>query len=622
MAEFNPLDYGTPVKEQKTFDPLKYGTPVGSEPENDLSFDPEGESYDYATAEKYGITADETGHWPSRAPNGQILKGQKHYSYEKTVAGEEAADHVINKGEDGRYYSQPRMRSPEVKDPLASGKRVQAEISSTLKNIGKVYPVVDTGLNLVTGAYGTVAAGLGGIATLLATGDVDKATKAIAKLQDILVHKPMTPKGQELTEATTYPLKKLDEFGDFVAGPIAEAGHLKTAALVKGAIGASPAIIGGRASVKSGLTRAVPTITKVGTEFSKVVKAGISKGIKPAKTAVGKKLTGPLLDAYYKKADSVVKQIVDNVDNLKLIDKDGNVTKGLPKTLPEMSQALTQLKRKVFEAYDKMGKLSDARAGAPKVDLLKTVDALEKYIADKSIQSHRKNTVKYAKDKIEQLKQDKSRTAVESQRDVEILNEGLTEYYKGQGNKTKGQASVDAIIVENQRTQLGAMLDTMSKDKGNPSSAGYLELRRQYRDILALEPDVNNRAFLDLKKTDKSSLNFSDIVGSHQIVVGALRGDPASIAAGTGIKAVASWFKHRGKSDTIISNMFKKVEKLERKLEGKKVAEPPKVVEHAEKVKSKREKRQEAIAKKKRDKRKKAKKAKEGLQGLKGLSKE
>jgi len=162
----------------------------------------------------------------------------------------------------------------------------------------------------------------------------------------------------------------------------------------------------------------------------------------------------------------------------------------------------------------------------------------------------------------------------------------------------------------------------MSKDKGNPSSAGYLELRRQYRDILALEPDVNNRAFLDLKKTDKSSLNFSDIVGSHQIVVGALRGDPASIAAGTGIKAVASWFKHRGKSDTIISNMFKKVEKLERKLEGKKVAEPPKVVEHAEKVKSKREKRQEAIAKKKRDKRKKAKKAKEGLQGLKGLSKE
>ena len=481
----------------------------------------------------------------------------------------------------GSSVVQDSVGSPVVKDPISSGKSVQDEISGTLKNIAKVYPVIDTGLNLVTGAYGTVASGLGGIATLLATGDVDKASKAVAKLQDILVHKPMTEKGQELTEATTYPLKKLDEFGSAVADPIAEAGHLKTAALVKGAIGASPAIIGGRAAVKSGLTRVVPAVAKVSSEFSKVVKAGISKGIKPAKSSIGKKLTGPLLKSYYKKADSVVKQIVDNVDNLKLIDSAGNVTKGLPKTLSEMSQALTQLKRKVFEGYDKIGKLSDARAGAPKVDLSKTVAELEQYISDKAIQSHRKNTVKYAKDKIEQLQQDKSRTAVEAQRDIEVLNEGLTEYYKGQGNKTKGQASVDAIIVENQRKQLGAMLDAMSKDKSDPSSAGYLELRRQYRDILALEPDVNNRAFLELKKSDKSALNFSDIVGSHQIVVGALRGDPASIAAGSLIKGAATWFKHRAKPDTIISNMFKKVGKLE----GKKIAEPPKVIEYAEKVK-------------------------------------
>ena len=70
-------------------------------------FDPEGSGYDYETAGKYGIKPDKTGHMPSRAPSGQILKGRKHETYEKTLKGEKEAGYVIEKGKDKKYYSRP-----------------------------------------------------------------------------------------------------------------------------------------------------------------------------------------------------------------------------------------------------------------------------------------------------------------------------------------------------------------------------------------------------------------------------------------------------------------------------------------------------------------------------------
>jgi hypothetical protein len=70
-------------------------------------FDPEGTGYDYITAKRNGMTPDKTGHWSSREPNtGQILKGRQHKTYPLTVQGEINAGYTINKGKDGKYYSQ------------------------------------------------------------------------------------------------------------------------------------------------------------------------------------------------------------------------------------------------------------------------------------------------------------------------------------------------------------------------------------------------------------------------------------------------------------------------------------------------------------------------------------
>ena len=71
-------------------------------------FDPEGSGYDYESAQRAGLKRNKSGHLPSRSPkSGQILKGQKHPTYHKTITGEKKAGYEIYKGANGKYYSRP-----------------------------------------------------------------------------------------------------------------------------------------------------------------------------------------------------------------------------------------------------------------------------------------------------------------------------------------------------------------------------------------------------------------------------------------------------------------------------------------------------------------------------------
>lgn len=75
-------------------------------------FDPEGEDYDYETAQEAGMGPSDTGHWPSREPKtGMLLKGRKHPTWMLTEEAEQKAGMEIFKRA-GRYYSRPRRRVP------------------------------------------------------------------------------------------------------------------------------------------------------------------------------------------------------------------------------------------------------------------------------------------------------------------------------------------------------------------------------------------------------------------------------------------------------------------------------------------------------------------------------
>ena len=73
------------------------------------TFDPEGSGYDTVTAKQFGIEPDSLGKYPSRVPEtGQILKGMKHETIDKTLEAERKLGFEISKGPDGKYYSQKK----------------------------------------------------------------------------------------------------------------------------------------------------------------------------------------------------------------------------------------------------------------------------------------------------------------------------------------------------------------------------------------------------------------------------------------------------------------------------------------------------------------------------------
>jgi len=79
----------------------------------------------------------------------------------------------------------------------------------TIKNVGRVYPVLETVANLITQTYGLPLSGLAGLAAL--PFGLEAAQKTQEKVGKALIYEPQTEKGRELTETTFYPIEQLEE---------------------------------------------------------------------------------------------------------------------------------------------------------------------------------------------------------------------------------------------------------------------------------------------------------------------------------------------------------------------------------------------------------------------------
>ena len=74
-----------------------------------LSFDPEGEGYDYLTALDAGLQPNSTGHWPSFDPRtGMLLKGRNHPTINLTLGEEFSRGNVLEK-KGKRYFYKPAI---------------------------------------------------------------------------------------------------------------------------------------------------------------------------------------------------------------------------------------------------------------------------------------------------------------------------------------------------------------------------------------------------------------------------------------------------------------------------------------------------------------------------------
>lgn len=218
-------------------------------------------------------------------------------------------------------------------------------IGQTLKNLGRVYPAFETAANIATSTYGVPISGLIGLAALPA--GLDTANRVVEAVQKYLVYTPITKHGEELLEATTYPLQKLESGASAAGGAVAKGtGSPVAGAIVHSAISGTPAVLGGGAMLR-GKGKIAPKKIKT------TVERGINKGVRPS---VVKKEMWRQRDQYMKNANVAVEEIIKNKNNLRLIDRDGNTVAGLPQTLEQFSQAIEQTKRSIFEQYDALAK--------------------------------------------------------------------------------------------------------------------------------------------------------------------------------------------------------------------------------------------------------------------------
>lgn len=140
-----------------------------------------------------------------------------------------------------------RKQGDEITSEQKSMLKEQMEGAyKTAKAIGHVYPIAETAASLVTQIYGLPISGIAGLlSSPLNFIWKDTNEKVLETVQDWLIYKPQTKKGEHLTEATFYPFQKLDELGGLAGNKVLkETGSPTAAALVHTAIMGAPAIMG------------------------------------------------------------------------------------------------------------------------------------------------------------------------------------------------------------------------------------------------------------------------------------------------------------------------------------------------------------------------------------------
>lgn len=445
----------------------------------------------------------------------------------------------------------------------------------TLKRLQEPLSVGETAATLATSTYGVPLSGLAGLFALPL--GLETARKTVEAVQKGLVYQPQTKGGQQLTEAITYPLQKLEELGGYTGEKIEKAGYPTLGAAAHSAIVGAPVIAaGGRAVLKPSPAK---MLTKIDAKISQAIDHGINKAIRPS--VVKKEMYGQV-ETYRNKARTAVKEIIKNRDNLNIIDESGARISGLPKTLNQFSQAIEQVKRSIFEEYDSLAKQADKvkptrdlkypikdgenivfkKGDYPYIEqnpiainLSKIGKRLEPLINNKILQDFSPETINYAIERMNILRERGYYTAVETQEAVQLLNQTLKNFYKNPSIEMKGKSLVDSMIANNLRKQLDSVIEqSTGKD--------YQVLKNKYGALRELETDVTKRSIVDARKNIKGLIDFSDVYTGYHIARGLLAGEPSTLVAGAAAKGIARYLKYRNEPNRIIKSMFDDVEKL------------------------------------------------------------
>lgn len=365
-----------------------------------------------------------------------------------------------------------------------------------------------------------------------------RAIKAIGEGYGMF--KKAFPGGAEMAESAaniagaTPVLRGIGKTGEVIA----EAGKLS---------GKAVANIAG--DIISEVTRKTPEA--LDKKLGDIVAKGIDKGIRP--TVVGKGNIAQI-NAYRERAKTAVKEIIGNKDNLILTDAEGNIIQGqLPKSLKQFSESIDQTKKGIFTKYDNLQR--EAGAQGATVDLSGVVKELEDIAGKTTLQDLSPGVAGYAETRAAALAERGVYSTAEAQEAIAQLNKSLEAFYKNPSYENATKAGIDAVIANNLRKSLDAVIE-------NATGGGYQELKRAYGALKSIEKETAHRAVVDARKNIKGLLDFSDIFTSSELIAGLAVMNPGMIVRGATARGLKTWWKAINDPNRIIRNMFSDAENV------------------------------------------------------------
>ena len=284
----------------------------------------------------------------------------------------------------------------------------------------------------------------------------------------------------------------------------------------------------------------------------------INKSIKP--TVINKSQNVKGLEEFEKHALNAVNTIIDNEKNIKLLDEGWELVSRTPVSVREFADAIDQTKSSIYTEYNTLAQQAGNAWAVVHFD--DTIDELRKTQARLEKMVGTKDTVKYIDDMIADLEEIKTLNVVDAQQNVQLLNEKLQAFYRNPSHNDVGKAAIDALVNSKLREWLTASIEAAL------DAPEYAVLRRKYASLKAIEKEVNKRAIVLARQSQKWLLDFTDIVSADQVVswliklgYGNVWWAAADIAWGGAMKVIKDYYKSLNSPDVNIKKLFEEVKK-------------------------------------------------------------
>lgn len=284
------------------------------------------------------------------------------------------------------------------------------------------------------------------------------------------------------------------------------------------------------------------------TEAGKVETA-FQKGVKPSFTQMK---TEAQASKYMKRAESATRTIVENKDAIALVNENGERQPGLlPKTIQQFRDAISQVKKTIYEKYSAMAKTAGEKEVT--VELGGIAKELDAVVNDKVLLDKHPEVVAYAKRMAMTFRGRKSYTPEEAQQFIAIANADLEAYYRNPTPGLHAKTNVDAMIANNLRKSTDDAITSVA-------GAGYQELKNKYGALATIENDVARAAHRTENKNEKGLIDFTDIFSAGDLIHGITSLDPSMFARGIVQNMTKNWIKRLNSADRMVEKMFERTE--------------------------------------------------------------